>query len=79
VSRLGLGLAALGRPGDLNLGHGEDLGPDRSVAALEARIHTGVLGDVKEALDGGEVAERLAGLTERAEAYRERRSSLPSN
>jgi aryl-alcohol dehydrogenase-like predicted oxidoreductase len=34
---LGLGLAALGRPGYLNVGHGEDLGPDRSVAALERR------------------------------------------
>ena len=35
--RIGLGLAALGRPGYLNLGHGEDLGGDRSVAALRAR------------------------------------------
>ena len=26
VSRLGLGMAALGRPGYINLGHGEDLG-----------------------------------------------------
>jgi aryl-alcohol dehydrogenase-like predicted oxidoreductase len=36
---LGLGLAALGRPGYLNLGHGEDLGPDRSVVALERNAH----------------------------------------
>jgi aryl-alcohol dehydrogenase-like predicted oxidoreductase len=36
---IGLGLAALGRPGYLNLGHGEDLGPDRSVDALRARTH----------------------------------------
>jgi aryl-alcohol dehydrogenase-like predicted oxidoreductase len=36
---LGLGLAAVGRPGYLNLGHGEDLGPDRSVAALERNAH----------------------------------------
>src|SRR6476646_4557986 len=35
--RLGLGLAALGRPGYLNLGHGADLGADRSVDALRAR------------------------------------------
>jgi aryl-alcohol dehydrogenase-like predicted oxidoreductase len=35
--RIGLGLASLGRPGYLNLGHGEDLGEDRSVAALQAR------------------------------------------
>jgi aryl-alcohol dehydrogenase-like predicted oxidoreductase len=34
---LGLGLAALGRPAYLNVGHGADLGPDRSVPALEAR------------------------------------------
>jgi len=35
--RIGLGLASLGRPGYLNVGHGEDLGGDRSVAALRAR------------------------------------------
>jgi aryl-alcohol dehydrogenase-like predicted oxidoreductase len=39
VSPIGLGLAALGRPGYLNLGHGEDLGEDRSVAALRSRAH----------------------------------------
>jgi aryl-alcohol dehydrogenase-like predicted oxidoreductase len=38
-ARIGLGLAALGRPGYLNLGHGTDLGADRSVAALRARAH----------------------------------------
>ena len=37
--RIGLGLAALGRPGYLNLGHGEALGEDRSPAALERRAH----------------------------------------
>ena len=36
---IGLGLAALGRPGYLNLGHGEDLGADRSVAALRRNTH----------------------------------------
>jgi aryl-alcohol dehydrogenase-like predicted oxidoreductase len=36
VSRLGLGLAALGRPGYINLGHDADLGEDKSVAALRA-------------------------------------------
>jgi aryl-alcohol dehydrogenase-like predicted oxidoreductase len=36
---IGLGLAALGRPGYLNLGHGADLGADRSVAALRSRAH----------------------------------------
>ena len=35
--RIGLGLAALGRPGYLNVGHGADLGADRSVDALRAR------------------------------------------
>ena len=39
AARLGLGLAALGRPGYLNLGHGAQLGDDRSVAALRARTH----------------------------------------
>src|SRR5215218_4709165 len=39
VSRLGLGLAALGRPGYINLGHADDLGEDRSEATLEARAH----------------------------------------
>jgi aryl-alcohol dehydrogenase-like predicted oxidoreductase len=34
---VGLGLAALGRPGYLNLGHGEDLGAAKSVDALRAR------------------------------------------
>jgi aryl-alcohol dehydrogenase-like predicted oxidoreductase len=37
VARIGLGLAALGRPGYLNVGHGSELGDDRSVAALRAR------------------------------------------
>jgi aryl-alcohol dehydrogenase-like predicted oxidoreductase len=39
VTPLGLGLAALGRPAYINLGHGEDLGGARSVADLEARAH----------------------------------------
>ena len=38
--RIGLGLAALGRPGYLTLGHGDDLGPNRTVRALERRAHT---------------------------------------
>jgi aryl-alcohol dehydrogenase-like predicted oxidoreductase len=36
VSRLGLGMAALGRPGYINLGHGDDLGAARDVATMEA-------------------------------------------
>ena len=39
VSPIGLGLAALGRPGYINLGHAEDLGHDYDVAAMEARAH----------------------------------------
>jgi aryl-alcohol dehydrogenase-like predicted oxidoreductase len=39
VSRIGLGLAALGRPGYINLGHGADLAAGREVAALEAQAH----------------------------------------
>jgi aryl-alcohol dehydrogenase-like predicted oxidoreductase len=39
VSRLGLGLAALGRPAYINVGRAHDFGPERSVASLEARCH----------------------------------------
>ncbi len=39
AAAIGLGLAALGRPGYLNLGHGADVGDDKSVEALEARTH----------------------------------------
>jgi aryl-alcohol dehydrogenase-like predicted oxidoreductase len=36
---LGLGLAAVGRPGYINLGREQDLPPDRSVDALRERTH----------------------------------------
>jgi aryl-alcohol dehydrogenase-like predicted oxidoreductase len=39
VGRLGLGLAALGRPGYINVGHGEDVGDVRAPEALETRTH----------------------------------------
>jgi len=39
VTAIGLGLAALGRPGYLTVGHGRDLGPDRSVEAMERHAH----------------------------------------
>lgn len=39
VTRLGLGLAALGRPSYHNLGHGSDVGEVRTVDALKARCH----------------------------------------
>lgn len=35
--RLGLGLAALGRPGYINLGHGEDVGQGKGETAMQAR------------------------------------------
>lgn len=37
ASRLGLGLAALGRPGYINIGHADDLGHDYDVGAMQAR------------------------------------------
>ncbi len=39
ASPIALGLAALGRPGYINLGHGDDLEGERGVADLEARAH----------------------------------------
>lgn len=39
VSRVGLGLAALGRPAYINLGRQSDLGAERSVAEMESRCH----------------------------------------
>lgn len=40
VTPLGLGLAALGRPGYINLGHGDDLNHDHAVSAMETRAHS---------------------------------------
>jgi aryl-alcohol dehydrogenase-like predicted oxidoreductase len=37
---MGLGLAALGRPGYINLGHGDDLNDNHDVTAMEARAHS---------------------------------------
>ena len=39
VTPMGLGLAALGRPGYINLGHSADLGRDYDVAAMAAHAH----------------------------------------
>ncbi len=39
VTPLGLGLAALGRPGYITLGREADLGRDRSVGTMESRCH----------------------------------------
>jgi aryl-alcohol dehydrogenase-like predicted oxidoreductase len=48
VSRMGLGLAALGRPGYINLGHASDLGVHTEVSALRGRAHE-VLDAAREA------------------------------
>lgn len=40
VSRIGLGLAALGRPGYINLGHAADLAHTYAEAAMEHHTHT---------------------------------------
>jgi aryl-alcohol dehydrogenase-like predicted oxidoreductase len=40
MQRIGLGLAALGRPGYMTLHHGRDLGGQYEPAAMEARAHT---------------------------------------
>lgn len=39
TSRIGLGLAALGRPGYINLGHDQDLPPGREIEDLRRRTH----------------------------------------
>jgi aryl-alcohol dehydrogenase-like predicted oxidoreductase len=39
VSEIGLGLAAIGRPGYITLGRSHDLGPDRTVDTLRGRAH----------------------------------------
>lgn len=39
VTPLGLGLAALGRPGYINLGHRQDMGAHYEVEVMEARAH----------------------------------------
>jgi aryl-alcohol dehydrogenase-like predicted oxidoreductase len=40
VSPIGIGLAALGRPGYINLGHGDDLGRNYGVEAMRAHTHS---------------------------------------
>jgi aryl-alcohol dehydrogenase-like predicted oxidoreductase len=39
VTPMGLGMAALGRPGYINLGHGDDLNYNHDVTAMEAHAH----------------------------------------
>jgi len=63
AARLGLGLAALGRPGYINLGHGTDLRGDYDRVAMERRAH-----DVLDAAHAGGIryfdAARSYGLAE---------------
>jgi aryl-alcohol dehydrogenase-like predicted oxidoreductase len=40
VTRMGLGLAALGRPGYINLGHAQDLQQNYDIPAMESQAHT---------------------------------------
>ena len=62
---LGLGLAALGRPGYITVGHAEDLGDDRSVEALERHSH----GVLDAAWEGGVRWFDAARSYGRAEAF----------
>ncbi len=65
VTRLGLGLAALGRPGYMNVGRTEDLPLDRSVAVLESRA----LAVLDAAYDAGVRMFDAARSYGRAEAF----------
>lgn len=40
VTRIGLGLAALGRPGYINLGHGDDLNHQYDASLMESQAHS---------------------------------------
>lgn len=67
VSRLGLGLAALGRPGYINLGHGDDLRHDYDVEAMRTasaavldRAHAAGVRYVDAARSYGRAEEFLA-------------------
>ena len=65
VTRLGLGLAALGRPGYVNLGHGDDVRGSTDVAGLERRTHA----VLDAALDAGIGYVDAARSYGRAEAF----------
>jgi aryl-alcohol dehydrogenase-like predicted oxidoreductase len=65
VSPIGLGLAALGRPGYINLGHGDDLRGHTDVDAMERNAH----GVLDAAFDGGVRYLDAARSYGRAEAF----------
>jgi len=78
VTPIGLGLAALGRPGYITLDREKDLGRDRSVGALERRSHE----VLSAAYDGGIRyfdAARSYGFAERFLASWLRERGLPPN
>ena len=78
VTPIGLGLAALGRPGYITLGRAKDLGADRSVAALERRSHE-VLNAAYETGIRYFDAARSYGFAERFLASWLRERGLPPN
>jgi aryl-alcohol dehydrogenase-like predicted oxidoreductase len=78
VTPIGLGLAALGRPGYITLDRQQDLGSDRSVAALERRSHA-VLSAAYDAGLRYFDAARSYGFAERFLASWLRERSLPPN
>jgi aryl-alcohol dehydrogenase-like predicted oxidoreductase len=77
VSPLGLGLAALGRPGYINLGHGDDLGAEKDPATLEREAHA----VLDAAYDGGiryfDVARSYGKAEEFLASWLERRGLAP--
>jgi len=78
VTPIGLGLAALGRPGYITLDRAKDLGSDRSVAALEHRSHE-VLSAAYDAGIRYFDAARSYGFAERFLASWLRERGLPPN
>ncbi|HET7856896.1 MAG TPA: aldo/keto reductase [Gaiellaceae bacterium] len=79
VSPVGLGLAALGRPGYINVGHGEDLRGRTEATAMERNAHS----VLDEAFAGGVRYLDAARSYGRAEAFLaswlERRGLQPSD
>src|SRR5712692_9982635 len=78
VTPIGLGLAALGRPGYITLDREKDLGSDRTVASLERRSHD-VLGAAYDAGIRYFDAARSYGFAERFLASWLRERALPPN
>src|SRR4029453_4896846 len=78
VSPIGLGLAALGRPGYINLGHAADVG-DTDVGAMERHAHAGL----DAAYEGGgryyEAARSCGGAGGFLASWVERRGFAPGD